>query len=132
MSANAAERISSGVPRLNVYVVDLWSTVPYYDAYLCEALVSSGVTPTLAAITYYLDRGCFSRKGITPQPGLIDLVGKLDLPRRVRQILKLLEGVVNLTALTFRFRKHRPDVVHVQYLPLIQRRSMLESCFVRH
>lgn len=132
MSTTAAEGIPSGSSRLNVCMVDLWSTVPYYDAYLCEALVSSGVTTTLAAITYYLDRGCFSRKGITPQTGLIDLVGKLDLPKRLRQILKLLEGLINLTALTFRFRKHRPDVVHVQYLPLIQRGSTLELWFVRY
>src|SRR5208337_220465 len=67
-----------------------------------------------------------------PQPGLIDLVGKLDLPKRVRQILKLLEGLVNLAALTFRFRKHRPDVAHVQYLPLIQRRLTLEMWFIRY
>jgi len=123
---------SSGCGGLNVYVLDLWSTVPYYDAYLCQALVSSGVTPTLAAMTYYLDRDCFSRKGITPQPGLIDLVGRLDLPKAVRQILKLAEGSINLTALTLKFRKRAPDVMHIQYLPLIQRRTMLELRVVRH
>jgi len=131
MNESADTQISSGSRGLNVYVVDLWSTVPYYDAYLCHALVSSGVTPTLAAMTYYLDRDCFSRKGITPQPGLIDLVGRLDLPKPVRQTLKLAEGLVNLTALTLRFRKHTPDVVHIQYLPLIQRRMKLELWVVR-
>jgi glycosyltransferase involved in cell wall biosynthesis len=132
MNETAGEEISSGCPTLNVYVVDLWSTVPYYDAYLCQALVSSGVTPTLAAMTYYLDRECFSRKDITPQPGLVDLVGRLDLPKPVRQLLKFVEGLVNLATLTWRFRKRAPDVVHIQYLPLIQRRSMLELRVLRH
>src|SRR5438270_7649653 len=56
---------------IKVFMMDLWSTVPYYDAYLCQALRSENVSVHLGAITYYLDPDCFSMRGIRNRPGLL-------------------------------------------------------------
>lgn len=114
-----------------VLMLDLWATVPYYTAYLSRALRSEGVEVQVASITYYLDRGCFRRCGLRLQPGLVDVVGHLDLPRTARRILKLAEGVLNLLGLAVRVLLHPPQVLHVQYLPLLLSRFPLDVWFVR-
>ena len=89
--------------RLRVFMMDLWATVPYYTAYLSRALLLEGVDVTVGSISYYLDPDCFSSRGIKLDPGLLDVVGKFPLPRVSRRVLKLLEALVNLSALTVRF-----------------------------
>ncbi len=84
----------------------------------------------VASITYYLDRNCFRRCGLRLQPGAFDLVGKLDLHRTARRILKLIEGVCNLVALGVEVLLRPPDVLHVQYLPLALSRFPLDAWFV--
>jgi glycosyltransferase involved in cell wall biosynthesis len=101
-------------------MMDLWAIVPYYTAYLSKALLQEGVNLTVGSISYYLDPGCFSRRGIKVDPGLMDVVGKFRLPRLPRRILKLLEAMLNLSALTVRFFIARPDVIHVQYLAMLK------------
>jgi glycosyltransferase involved in cell wall biosynthesis len=46
-------------------------------------------------------------------------------------VLKLAESMVNLTALTARFAVSPPDVVHVQFLPMLRERLPLDLWFVR-
>ena len=111
-------------------MLDLWATVPYYTAYLSRALRSEGVEVQVASITYYLDRGCFRRCGLHLQPGAMDLVGRLNLPRTARRILKLAEGVLNLLGLAVRVLLKPPQVLHVQYLPLLLSRFPLDAWFV--
>ena len=117
---------------ITVFMMDLWSIVPYYDAYLCRALKSKRLSVTLGAITYYLDRGCFAARGLRNRPGLLDVVSKQNLPRLLRQLLKLFENVINTLALMFKFLFARPDVIHVQYLPMLQLRLPLEFWFLRY
>src|SRR5271163_759455 len=112
-------------------MMDLWATVPYYTAYLSKALLKEGVDLTVGSITYYLDPGCFSSRGITLDPGLLDVVGKFRLPRLPRRILKLLESILNLSALTVRFLASPPDVIHVQYLTMFLARLPLDLWFVK-
>jgi glycosyltransferase involved in cell wall biosynthesis len=50
------------------------------------------------------------------------------LPRR---ILKLLESILNLSALTVRFLVSPPDIVHVQFLPMLTSRLPLDLWFVQ-
>jgi len=73
----------------------------------------------VGSISYYLDPDCFSGRGVKLDPGLLDVVGKFRLPRQPRRVLKLLESVLNLSALTVRFLISPPDIFHVQYLPMM-------------
>jgi len=111
-------------------MMDLWATVPYYTAYLSRALLADGVDLTVGSISYYLDPGCFSSRGIKVDPGLLDVVGKFPLPRVPRRILKLSEALVNLSALAVRFLVSPPDVIHVQVLPMLKWRLPLDFWFL--
>jgi glycosyltransferase involved in cell wall biosynthesis len=61
----------------------------------------------------------------------MDVVGRFRLPRLPRRVLKLAESMLNLTALTARFAVSPPDVVHVQFLPLLREPLPLDLWFVR-
>jgi glycosyltransferase involved in cell wall biosynthesis len=111
-------------------MMDLWATVPYYAAYLSQALIKEGLDVTVGSISYYLDPECFSSRGIKVDPGLLDVVGKFALPRLPRRALKLLESLINLSALTVRFQFSPPDVIHVQYLPMLKWRLPLDFRFL--
>jgi glycosyltransferase involved in cell wall biosynthesis len=111
-------------------MMDLWATVPYYTAYLSRALLKERVNVQVGSISYYLDPTCFSSRGINLEPGALDIVGKFRLPRLPRRILKLLESILNLSALTVRFLVSPPDIVHVQYLPMLRSRLPLDLWFV--
>jgi len=119
-----------GDKRLRVFMMDLWATVPYYTAYLSKALIAEGIDTTVGSISYYLDTDCFSSRGIEVDPGLLDVVGKLNLPRLLRRALKLIEAVLNLSALTARFQKSPPEVIHVQFLPMLKWRLPLDFWFL--
>jgi glycosyltransferase involved in cell wall biosynthesis len=112
-------------------MMDLWATVPYYTAYLSKALLAEGVDVTVGSISYYLDFDCFSSRGIKVDPGIMDVVGKFPLPRLPRRSLKLLEALVNLFALTARFMVSPPDVIHVQYLPMLKWHLPLDFWFLK-
>jgi hypothetical protein len=114
-----------------VFMMDLWATVPYYTAYLSRALLQEGVDLTVGSISYYLDTTCFSSRGIKLHPGLLDVVGKFRLQRLPRRILKLLESILNLSALTLRFLFSPPNILHVQFLPMLLSRLPLDLWFVR-
>ncbi|MBN9615845.1 MAG: glycosyltransferase family 4 protein [Acidobacteriales bacterium] len=122
--------MSKDLRRPRVFMMDLWATVPYYTAYLSKALLAEGVDLTVGSITYYLDPGCFSTRGIKPDPGLLDVVGRFPLPRLPRRILKFFEAMLNLSALTVRFFFRPPDVIHVQYLPMLKWRLPLDLWFL--
>lgn len=111
-------------------MMDLWATVPYYTAYLSKALLKEGVNLTVGSISYYLDPGCFSSRGIKVDPGLLDVVGKFRLPRLPRRVLKLIEAMLNLSALVVRFLFSPPEVIHVQYLPMLKWRLPLDLWFL--
>jgi glycosyltransferase involved in cell wall biosynthesis len=111
-------------------MMDLWATVPYYTAYLSRALLAEGVDVIVGSITYYLDRECFSSRGIKVDPGLVDVVGKFSPPRLPRRALKLIEALVNLSALTVRFWVAPPDVIHVQFLPMLKWNLPLDFWFL--
>ena len=114
-----------------IFMMDLWATVPYYTAYLSKALHNQDTRLIVGSITYYLDPTCFSSRGIHLDPGLLDVVGKFKLPRTPRRILKLIEALLNMAALTLRFLISPPDIVHVQYLPMLRWRLPVDAWFVR-
>jgi glycosyltransferase involved in cell wall biosynthesis len=111
-------------------MMDLLATVPYYTAYLSKALLREDIDLMVGSISYYLDPECFRSRGIKVDPGLLDVVGRFNLPRLPRRVLKLVESTINLAALTVRFLVAPPDVVHVQYLPMLRSRMPLDLWFV--
>lgn len=117
-------------PPRSVFMMDLWATVPYYTAYLSKALEQEHVRVTVGSITYYLDPACFTSRGLKVDPGLMDVVGRFRLPRLPRRLLKLPEAMLNLAALTARFAVSPPDVIHVQYLPMLKWRIPLDLWFL--
>lgn len=101
-------------PSLTVFLMDVWSVVPYYTGPLYKGLARENLRVTLCSMTYDLDPDCFAREGIRNDPGLLDLVGKRRLRNRtLRRILKFAEGSLNLLALGIRFLAARPAVIHV-------------------
>lgn len=121
-------RSRRGGPR--VFMMDLWATVPYYTAYLSKALLAAGVDVQVGSITYYLDRDCFTGRGIRVDPGVVDVVGRFALPKLPRRVLKLGEAMLNLMALVVRFGVRPPDVIHVQYLPMLRWKLPLDFWFL--
>ncbi|MFI5420601.1 MAG: glycosyltransferase family 4 protein [Nitrososphaerales archaeon] len=105
--------------------------MPYYTAYLSRALLAEPIDLRVGSITYYLDPQCFASRGIKVDPGLLDIVGKFHLPQLPRRILKLFEAVLNLSALTVRFMVAPPDVIHVQFLPMLKWRLPLDLWFLK-
>jgi glycosyltransferase involved in cell wall biosynthesis len=122
--------MSSTPRRMDVFMMDLWATVPYYTAYLSKALLKEPVDLTVGSISYYLDPTCFTGRGIKVEPGLLDVVGRYRLPKLPRRILKMIEAALNLSALTVRFLFSPPDVIHVQYLPMLKWRLPLDFWFL--
>jgi glycosyltransferase involved in cell wall biosynthesis len=101
--------------------MDLWCIVPYYTGYLCRSLREQSVDVTLGSITYQYDRAHFSRQGIRNDPGLLDVVSRFRIGNSlVRRSLKFLETCINMAWLAIRFLAHRPDILHVQYLQLVE------------
>ncbi|WP_419805755.1 glycosyltransferase family 4 protein [Terriglobus sp.] len=118
--------------RPQVYMMDLLATVPYYTAYLSRALQQRGVDVRVGSITYYLDLECFRSRGLRLAPGFLDVVGRFRmLPRTVRRVAKLLETVLNLFVLAVRFLVKPPQILHVQYLPMLRSRLPVDWWFVR-
>jgi glycosyltransferase involved in cell wall biosynthesis len=113
-----------------VFILDLLATVPYYTAYLTRALMREAIEPSLASVSYYLDRTCFSSRGVTVHPGCLDLVSRYSFPRFIRRPLKLLEALINQSSLMFRFWMARPDILHVQFLPMLTWRLPFDFWFV--
>ncbi|MGC9198116.1 MAG: glycosyltransferase family 4 protein [Acidobacteriaceae bacterium] len=123
------EQVTHSAPR--VFMMDLWATVPYYTAYLSRALREEGVNLTVGSITYYLDPDCFRSRRVPLDPGPLNIVGGLRLPKLPRRVLKLAEATLNLCALTLRFLTSPPEIIHVQFLPLLRSRAPMDLWFVR-
>ncbi len=100
--------------------MDLLAIVPYYTAYLARALEGAGAAVTVGSITYYLDPGCLRERGLRARPGLMDAVGRYRLPRWPRRLLKVPEALGNHVALGVRWAVRAPEVVHVQFLPMLR------------
>lgn len=117
--------------RIHVFVMDMLCMSPYHDRYFCEALQEMGLDVSLASISFHLDTGYFRRYRLNNDPGLLDMVAKIGVTRAgLRQALKLLEFCINLLAFAVRFLFSRPDVIHVQWLPLVTHTNV-ELWFLR-
>jgi len=118
---------------IRVFLMDLLSIVPYYCGYLCSGFRQiTGVELKLGSIRYGHDPSFFQRMGLHNDPGLLDLAWRVpDGADVLRRGLKLLECVLNLAGLTVRFLVAKPDIIHVQFIPLVQHGLRIEHWFLK-
>lgn len=118
---------------MRVYVLDLLPTVPYYTGYLCAALKGEeNLQVVVGSPTYWLDEGFFERRQVRRDGGLLNVGWRLRRLRpAIRRLFKLTEYLCNLLSLLFRFSLHKPDVLHVQFLPLVEQGLPVEFWFLR-
>lgn len=119
--------------KLRVCLLDLLPTVPYYTGHLCAALQEqSGIEVSLCVTTYSHDRTFFKRTGLRRRSYLLDLAGHLpDSLRSLRRVGKLVEYTLNLVRLALQFMFTPPDVVHVEFIPLMNYSLPFEPWFLR-
>jgi glycosyltransferase involved in cell wall biosynthesis len=111
----------------NIYMMDLWCQTPFYDAYLCDALSREGLTCVLGATNFHLEPDYFLRRGLKNDPGLGSFASRLNIQNaKVRRTLRFLEFCGNITTLALRFLFLRPDIIHVQWVPLVDRGISVE------
>jgi glycosyltransferase involved in cell wall biosynthesis len=118
---------------LRVFLMDLLSMVPYYMGHLCLRLRQvEGIEVTLGSITYSHDPSFFKAAGLLNDPGLLDMAYSLpNAVAPVRSALKVLECLLNLAAWTLRFRVSKPDIIHIQFIPLVNYRLPFEVWFLK-
>lgn len=115
---------------IKVYMMELWSFIPYYVGRLCGALRDESVEATLGSVRYHLDREYYQKVGLIPDHFLLDSGGGIR-GSFLRRVVKSLEYVTNLFVLALRLSKRRIDVLHVQYLPLLEHGLGLEIWFLK-
>jgi glycosyltransferase involved in cell wall biosynthesis len=103
------------------FVVDLLALSPFYDRYLIEALAAR-IDARLYATSFAYEPAYFASAGVRLASGVFDRVAPLGIrDKRVRRALSLAEYAVNFGKLIADVRRERPEVVHVQWLPLLER-----------
>jgi glycosyltransferase involved in cell wall biosynthesis len=111
-------------------MMDLWSFIPYYMADLCFHLAAETVDVKLGSARYHLDRSYFQKAGLVPDRLLLDAGGSIR-SNFLRRMVKSCEYLVNLFLLGLRFAGSRPDILHVQYLPFLERGFRFEIWFLK-
>jgi glycosyltransferase involved in cell wall biosynthesis len=133
MSKWKSEKLAAAQRRVSVYVrtskkpvqvllMDLLPTVPYYTGHLCAALKQMrGFHVTLVAARYRHDPEFFERMGLQHDVGLVNISSwGPNNATTFRRALKLFECLINLAALGLRFSISKPDVIHIQFTPLAE------------
>jgi glycosyltransferase involved in cell wall biosynthesis len=119
-----------GRRKLRVYMMDLWSFIPYYIADLSSSLATESIDVKLGSVRYHLDRAYFQKAGLVPDRVLLDSGGSLQ-SGMLRRLVKSCEYLVNLFVLSLRLAISRPDILHVQYLPFLERGFRFEIWFLK-
>ena len=113
---------------MNIVVLDISGKVDNYSSYLCEALDKTFDKKSIVTFlnTKVIDgfNGRFQK--------LLNLV-----PRKYwyceykwKRIIKAIEGIINYFFVTYYVRRHKVDIVHLQWLPFMEHIS-IEDFFVR-
>src|SRR5215471_2031259 len=126
----ADSRLRQRKRAISVYMMEMWSFIPYYVARLCSSLALESVDATLGSVRYHLDRDYFRKVGLNLDPWLLDLGGRIQ-SGALRRLVKSAEYLFNLFMLGRRLSSSRPDILHVQYLPFLERRLPFEIWFLK-
>jgi len=122
VTSSVETALDSSKDVIKVFMMDLWGYTPYYDRYLCECLANQRIQVTLGSVSPYKDPEYFARNSLRNNPGLVDVVAKLGISNDgLRRALMLIESSVNMASLLARFTISKPDIVHVQWTPLVRR-----------
>jgi glycosyltransferase involved in cell wall biosynthesis len=129
---NEMEKTATTRP-IRVFLMDLLSMVPYYTGHLCSSLARvQGIEVVLGSITYSHDRSFFKRAGLLNDPGFLDVAYSLpNAISPVRSALKVIECLLNLAIWSLRFLVQKPDIVHVQFIPLVNYKLPFELWFLK-
>ncbi|ERM92716.1 hypothetical protein O163_03715 [Caldanaerobacter subterraneus subsp. yonseiensis KB-1] len=110
-------------------IVDGLCMSPYYDLYLVQSLQKIDKDISLFSISFHKDLKLFDKK-ITREP-ILDIISKLKIKNdKIRQILKAVEYIINLTYFTIKIIFNRPKLLHIEWLPLLIK-SKAEIYFVK-
>lgn len=113
---------------MNVAIIDLLTQVPYYDRYLSESVAALVDEFCLYAARFQREPAYFDDIPFPRSPGFTDRLSRAPIRnRRVRQVLRAAEYSLNWLALLERFRRQRPDVVHIQWLPMLTTSPQMET-----
>jgi glycosyltransferase involved in cell wall biosynthesis len=117
--------------RIRVLLFDLLPTVPYYTGHLCVALNRlQNIEVILGSATYAHDTTFFQRMGLHNTPGMLDCAYRMRTPS-IRRIMNVLQYLLNMGWLTARCWRRKPDVIHVQFTPLLENHLPFEVWFLR-
>jgi glycosyltransferase involved in cell wall biosynthesis len=118
---------------MKVVQLDLLAMVPYYTGHLSAALADvEGIDVSTAAVDYRHDPEFFARTGVRRFPGLVDAASRARrLPDGLRRGLRGVEYLLNMAIVLAHFLRSRPDVVHVQFLPLSEHGLPFELWFLQ-
>ena len=105
---------------MDVAMIDLLTQTPFYDRDLAES-----IAPLVDRFTAYMPRfhyepDYFDGVAFDRTPGLVEWVSGLRIKNPfLRRTARLFEYALNWQYLLFKFRRQPPDLVHVQWLPLL-------------
>lgn len=119
---------------MKVAMIDLLAQTPFYDRCLAESVAPLVDQFTLYITRFHYEPEYFDSVSFNWTPVLTDRLG-LAFSRLhwLRRPVRLLEYHLNWCALLRRFQSHPPDVVHIQWLPLLGISPVLsEMRFVRN
>jgi glycosyltransferase involved in cell wall biosynthesis len=126
-----ADSIEGVRAQTRVYLMDLWSFIPYYMARLWGGLREQGIDVTLGSVRYHLQRDYFRAVGVSTDRWLLDFGGMIGNPL-LRRLVKSVEYIVNLIVLGLRLFISRPAILHAEYLPFIDHGFPFEIWFMRY
>lgn len=108
---------------MRVVIIDLLCNSPFYCGPLTNVLRTAGVEAELASPRFYLEPEYMD--GYARASWLSDIVVHASHPRPLRLGARAIELARNWATLRHQLRHSRYDVAHVQWLPLIERQTVL-------
>lgn len=112
---------------MNTWIVDLTGRSVPYDRHLVGALGDAG-----GSVDFWVRADVDLLHGETVRSPLLRVGDRISLQqRRLRKVVKAAEHVVNLGHLLVACARERPDVVHFQWMPLLEIAPVIAHGVVR-
>lgn len=107
---------------MNVWIVDLLAQTPFYDRALAQAVAPLVDHLTLYTTRFHLEPDYFDAVPFERSPGLMEWLSRSQIKNRpLRRIGRIAEYAVNWLYLSTIADRRTPDVLHLQWLPLLSR-----------
>lgn len=113
---------------MKIAMVDLLAQTPFYDWHLAESISPLVDEFTLYITRFHYEPDYFASANFMWLPGFTDRLGVAfsEMPL-LRRPVRLLEYYLNWWTLLYRFQSQPPDIVHIQWLPLLSKVSALSE-----